>query len=572
MKHHLFLFFLSTASWDRAASDIRSTTYQDGIGRCYATNESAIRFLDQTGIRFDRMFYFETNSVRRPMDMPGHAESHLAFFQQRLHDILPQIGTLLHPVPYDETAGIPNMMTCVLRMSEAIQSYVRGLPAGDTALLHADFTGGMRHANMMMLAVLRLLQYSGIEIGALLYSDYQSRRVEDIHSIYNLFDLISGAEEFVNFGSVKAINGYFQHRAASPVLQRLLDAMRDFSDEIGLCHRGRLIRAAQSLRDALLSFRAEKTPGIDDRLMHALETRITSDYQELLQRDVDDIQLIRWCLHHQNLQQALTLYTECVPELLFQRRMVSLTENGNRCIRTAYQEKKRPEDFHFYALVKYVPQPTTDATKKARTSASQYKNKLPQEWKNIVNDIRKGHAPSAEEIRRRIQAAEQKQSRLATCNPGHMYQAFEILKQWKEHPELLAQRPETEEAAALYDTLTALLQKRCQWTITDNGTGNCNRFLKFIVSSAVEEDMAELFSNVCETYAAHFLQSVDAGLAELSIPQETFCSILNTYGFLKHERNSSNHAHKSEDEFVLSASQLKNAILDGLEEIEHARP
>ena len=53
-------------------------------------------------------------------------------------------------------------------MSRDIQAY--GQQQGDIRL-HADLTGGFRSANMAMLNIIKLLQYSGMEIGHLLYSN-----------------------------------------------------------------------------------------------------------------------------------------------------------------------------------------------------------------------------------------------------------------------------------------------------------------------------------------------------------------------------------------------------------------
>ncbi|MBE8953010.1 MAG: hypothetical protein SR1Q7_07695 [Quinella sp. 1Q7] len=49
---------------------------------------------------------------------------------------------------------------------------IQEFAAGDKVTLHVDLTGGMRDVNIMMLDLTRLLDYSGLEIKHILYSDF----------------------------------------------------------------------------------------------------------------------------------------------------------------------------------------------------------------------------------------------------------------------------------------------------------------------------------------------------------------------------------------------------------------
>ena len=65
-------------------------------------------------------------------------------------------------------------------------------------------TGGFRHSSMMMLSIMQLLKYRGIKIGEVLYSDPNKNNpiVYQATEIQRMFTLITGADEFVKFGSV----------------------------------------------------------------------------------------------------------------------------------------------------------------------------------------------------------------------------------------------------------------------------------------------------------------------------------------------------------------------------------
>lgn len=66
--------------------------------------------------------------------------------------------------------------------------------------------------------------------------------------------------------------------------------------------------------------------------MNRLYRRISHEYEELLQseaenKELEDITLIKWCIQHDYVQ-ALTLYTEQVPEIFSNCRIASLTPEG----------------------------------------------------------------------------------------------------------------------------------------------------------------------------------------------------------------------------------------------------
>lgn len=60
----------------------------------------------------------------------------------------------------------------IVEMAAKVDAFIASLPKDDTLVLHADCTGGMRNAAMIMMAVLRLMQYGDrVRIGDILYSN-----------------------------------------------------------------------------------------------------------------------------------------------------------------------------------------------------------------------------------------------------------------------------------------------------------------------------------------------------------------------------------------------------------------
>ena len=374
MKRHIMLFFLSRVRVSKDTHAPTTTRYRE-IGDTQMTNESALRYLLHGGwsggrgvhVALDRLFFFVSKDVRRPCGirrsffhpwLPPEKDaelSHLEAFEERLK-MIPEAAQLADCftgshlasegiVSFDEDETIAESLRATLEIAERIQYYAAAHP-DDEIVLHADMTGGLRHTNMLLLDAIRLLQYQGITIGGIFYSNYQPpatdasaermSHVEELADIYDMLDLIAGATEFMQFGSVKGLRAYFARQDCSEALREVLAAMNGFDDAMRLCHRSRFERATERLHEALQAFRDAAANGatssflshralLNDRLMLQMMPRIEQDYRALL-REHDALQSMQWCLSHGDLQQAITLYTETVPAYLIEKGVLSLTD------------------------------------------------------------------------------------------------------------------------------------------------------------------------------------------------------------------------------------------------------
>lgn len=115
---------------------------------------------------------------------------------------------------YNEHGNSAAILKSVAEMAKRIQDYARD----KEIILNIDLTGGMRHVNMIMLDIVRLWEYSGVKIERCFYSNFSNKTqegtVEEVNNIYDLFQLISGVEEFINLGSVNALQKYYDKTSA----------------------------------------------------------------------------------------------------------------------------------------------------------------------------------------------------------------------------------------------------------------------------------------------------------------------------------------------------------------------
>lgn len=354
---NILLMFLSDG--ERPESE-----YKIGDNKIVKTrhsNESAVYELAQT-CKIDMIFAFASKRVMKSRDIDGKEQNTLDYFKQRVAGIVAPENIVI--CPYDENMN--TALTDVGAMAEMILKEKEKY-AAEEYTLHADMTGGMRNASMMMLGVMRLLEYSQIKMGRVLYSYWERGRVEDSADVYRFFDLVAGAKEFVNYGSVIELNSYFdKEKETSAELKGLLDAMRNFSESIKLCQYGEFKKAIRDLGEniKLFSQKLDAQSDANDRLFSTMLPIIQRSYGPLLASD-NDLEIIEWCVKRGYLQQAMTLYTERVPEFIFDKGLLAVSDQAEAKIEDDYNKflKDRRGTRSYFILAAYGQTPEDDKKK-----------------------------------------------------------------------------------------------------------------------------------------------------------------------------------------------------------------
>ena len=368
--------FLSDVIYDSKEEDIRKTPFDmllgtnpgsqlsqaepEEIKTCRTTNETAVKYEFYHEHReIERIFAFVTKTVKEKIyenpnaeekkeyeDKQGNKWTHLDYFKHRIEIFFKNL--LIVTSDFEENSDdTDKVITNIIQMTQEIWEYINSLPGDDKVIMHIDFTGGPRHTAAIIMAIARLLQYDKrIDIGDVLYAEASSLHpekncVHNIKNIYHLFDFIAGAEDFSSFGSALTIKSYYEnYRLDDKKSTDLLEAISGFAEAIKLCHYERFKDAINQLKTKMDEFHQNHNRDKSgDALMNCLYERIEADYTELLKSDdVNDLTLIRWCLKHDYLQQALTLYTERIPEYLYKHNICSLTDKGKKKWDNEYED------------------------------------------------------------------------------------------------------------------------------------------------------------------------------------------------------------------------------------------
>ena len=334
---HVALLFLSELHLQSDGS-LRHTQYNLGdnsIIDCVQTNESAVCYLNHVlqrrGEQLDAIFLFSTRLVKKPITFRSdqgneeYYDTQELFFVQRVTGLYRNLKNKIITVDYDDGAGDSSAVAGdaqesilqVLKMSEKVKEYA-AMNATDHIVLHADMTGGFRHASMMMLSVIQMLKFSGIEIGRVVYSDFNKKKIIDVTEIQRMFTLVSGADEFVNYGSVAAIEDYFKNIIddQSEEFKKLFEAMKAFSDAIKICQIDTIEAVLKTLGKRIQDFQQHEPKTMHEELFSQIVDTIHAGYRGMIEPDASRLDIIDWCISKGFLQQAMTMCTEWLPIMI----------------------------------------------------------------------------------------------------------------------------------------------------------------------------------------------------------------------------------------------------------------
>lgn len=331
------------------------------------SNESAVYELAQS-TTIDWVFVFASKKVKEVRVIDGKEQNTIEFFKERIKTIVPPDKVI--ECDYNEQNAMSSALSDISQMADIILSYKKEF-GDEEVILHADMTGGWRNASMMMLGVMRLLQFSQMKLGKVLYSNWEPNRelnsVDDSIDVYRFFDLVAGAKEFVKYGSVAELKAYFaEEKDISVELTELLESMENFSNSIKLCRYGEFREAIAALNSKIEAFRRKAVGerNTNDKLFATMLPVIQKSYQALFAA-ADDLVVIEWCTDNGYLQQALTLYTEHVPDYVFNKGLLAISENAEKGENDKTSFEKCFEDYKknmvtgdnrsFYALGIYKP-------------------------------------------------------------------------------------------------------------------------------------------------------------------------------------------------------------------------
>lgn len=360
MEHHIYLTFLSTLNTkdnpynpQKLEKSVINLTELAPFDIIRQTNESALKYLlhnkrkENSSFKLDKLFFFKSPEMENTFKESNI--SSLDVFEGQMCDYINDRDI---PITWDpETINyidcndidyIDNLKASIIDMSQAIMKYYKNKPSDDKVILHVDLSGGPRTAIMLMIAIIRLVAFQGIQIGSILYANVNANnnsivRVYEGNSIYNIYDMITGFAEFNQFGSVDTLKNYVNTLDNPDVqIKELISSMGDFSEAVRLSSRGMFQRSMEDIHKLLTDIESSKQEipannrknhkNFEIEALKLMSDKIQNNYKTVLANKEDDLAYIDWCLYNGYLQQALALFAEFVPRVILESKIIILDE------------------------------------------------------------------------------------------------------------------------------------------------------------------------------------------------------------------------------------------------------
>lgn len=426
MEHHIYLTFLSTLYTEnnpynpqklkKTVVNLSEIAPFDSI---LQTNESALKYLLHTKrkkssqFKLDKLFFFKSPEMENTFKESNI--SSLSVFEDQMCTYIKENKI---PIPWEpgtinyincgDIDYIDNLKDSIINMSQAIMEYYKGKPSDDKVILHVDLSGGPRTAIMLMIAIIRLVAFQGIQIGSILYANVNANnnstvRVYEGISIYNIYDMITGFAEFNQFGSVDTLTNYVNTlENPDTQIKKLIASMGDFSEAVRLSSRGMFQTSMEDIHAVLTDIETAKKETAIDALeghknfeieaLKLMSNKIQNNYKTVLDNKEDDLAYIDWCLANGYLQQALALFAEFVPRAILDSKIISLDESifpttsDNEL--SASMESFNTINEHTAKVIEVVNTKAIKINNKIKSLLSKYlSNEFSKESKRIIQQV-----------------------------------------------------------------------------------------------------------------------------------------------------------------------------------------
>jgi len=260
-----------------------------------------------------------------------------------------------------EKITVPEYVDCFLGKDESAHRYDRILNeisqhilriAGDDTdvSIYLDVAGGKRDNFIFIQLMTKLMSYYNYEVHSY-YADID-RTVVNTDLSFRHMKILDAVNVFIRFGSVTPLRECFEN-SGSYLVRNLLRIMEDFSNSLQLCSTD-LVVVVNALNHELDMTERDAAYNSDDLfVIKAMIPLIRRKFNI----NVDDesrglLNIIRWCLENNLIQQALTIYNERIVDLILDENIIAIgttyaanenTDKLTSVLNRAYNNMQTPD-------------------------------------------------------------------------------------------------------------------------------------------------------------------------------------------------------------------------------------
>lgn len=210
------------------------------------------------------------------------------------------------------------------KLVETIKEIIKQVKKEDE--IYIDTTGGFRNVNYMIMMLIRFLEYTGIQCTEVVYSNYNTKKIENVTSLYNTINLINSVQTFTSFGNSMGLSSYFAN-SKNKKIKETIKTMDKFSETITLCRSDELDNIMLELSNNLNDFDEEKLNLDEDEFFfYSLIETIKEKFHIHKNDELTYLHIINWCLENNLIQQAITFYVEKLPKYLIDKNYIGFSD------------------------------------------------------------------------------------------------------------------------------------------------------------------------------------------------------------------------------------------------------
>ena len=275
-----------------------------------------------------------------------------------------------------------------------VEEIKKNIGTGSDDRVLIDYTGGTRDVSLLMVSLIRFLESIDIKCEKVVYSNNNiyPPTVSDITNIYGMFDVVSGVDEFITSGKVTTLSRVFENSRANGSMSNIILNMKNFASAIAICDLSDIDSMINNL-DVAINKEIDQLKGetlAEMTFKHLKDRIIEKMHLKNIKKDsgeINYIEVIRWCVENELLQQAITLYVEKLPELYM--KSGKLKQIYLDLIEKNLENKKEPDSTKFYSYYDFFLEKETDDLKEMLLKCSkECKNKGIGEFRQYIRKIR----------------------------------------------------------------------------------------------------------------------------------------------------------------------------------------
>ena len=277
--------------------------------------------------KIDKISYLASESVRATTVKKGDKieskESDENWFKGMLDSYLKDCKITVPEyigIPINDNFSDSSVMDSAINLIDRLK-----LTKGDK--VYIDYTGGMRQAASILLAISKILKLKGFEVTILTnyYNIDKKEEYKNPHSplvinenknVSNGVDYVSATQYFLATGDISRLKNWFEITCASNEItleqkeRDIIEKFEQFYKAISLCQADITTACWDALQTELDNYENIEKENKTSTFAYVVDLMSAEMEKE---GDSNIVSLIYWCLRHNFIQQAVTIFNEKLP-------------------------------------------------------------------------------------------------------------------------------------------------------------------------------------------------------------------------------------------------------------------